>query len=357
MTMLKKIKKLSASATAILLILVGVGGFTLARTVRKELLQVMASDGSKVAAAETALRNFSADFEQLVPHERRMNTLLYYATGIFNSNHVIWGKEDWLFYSSKNSGDPIADYEGTNSFSDEELEEAKNNMLHQQNILAERGIGFCLMIPPNKENVYARYMPDKFVQAERSRTDILTEHLVENGINCINPKEALLNSDEKYRTYYKQDTHWNELGAYIGTKEALEVFGIGLPPLSKSEIEESESAAADLADMVGLESVFPKDYGFRMAWTARDRENVTKEVNGPMTYWHNDNAPVEGRLLLIGDSFRTAMIMLLSSTFEDFYVVHRTDYQPQMLEEAAPDYVILEIVERHSEYTMDFSIE
>lgn len=181
--MLKNLKKLSCSAAAVLLILVLFGGFTFARTVRKELVQIMNFNGNTLTAAKNAVVSFSSDFEQLIPHERRMNTLIYYATGIFNSNHVIWGKDDWLFYSSTNSGDPIADYEGTNRFSIEEMEKIKINMLNQQEILRNMGIEFCLLIPPNKENVYSQYMPDKYIHTDKTRTDILLEYLYAGGIN------------------------------------------------------------------------------------------------------------------------------------------------------------------------------
>lgn len=353
--MLKNLKKLSCSAAAVLLILVLFGGFTFARTVRKELVQIMNFNGNTLTAAKNAVVSFSSDFEQLIPHERRMNTLIYYATGIFNSNHVIWGKDDWLFYSSTNSGDPIADYEGTNRFSIEEMEKIKINMLNQQEILRNMGIEFCLLIPPNKENVYSQYMPDKYIHTDKTRTDILLEYLYAGGINCINPKESLINCDEKYRTFYKLDTHWNELGAYIGTKEALETFGIMLPDLSDDEIETGTSTVSDLADMVGLTSVFPIDYGFKMTFTNTSGE-ITADEDGYVTHYHNDNAYVEGCIFLIGDSFRSAMIPVLRAAFQDFYVVHRSNYQADMLYNIHPDYVILEIVERHSEQLLDYTV-
>lgn len=355
MKMQKKTNNLSLSAIAILLILVMIGGFTFARTVRKEIIYIRDSEKDVKSSIKNAAMSFPADFEQLIPHERRMNTLIYYATGIFNSNHVIWGKEDWLFYASKNSGDPIADYEGTNSFSSEELEEAKTRMLSFQQTLQDQGIAFCLLIPPNKENVYAQYMPDKYIHSEQSRTDILAEYLLYNGVNCVNPKEPLMNCDKAFRTYFKLDTHWNELGAYIGTKAVLKTFGIELPELTDDAIEVGESTVFDLADMVGLTSVFPEDYGFRMSYTASNTDKMTKENIGEITHWHNDSAETDGCLLLVGDSFRNAMIPVLRTTFGDVYVVHRDYYQTELLREIRPDFFILEIVERHSDAFVDFN--
>ena len=354
--MIKKIKRLSISSIAILLVLVVFGGIALARTIRKDFYDLKSSEDGAIASVKRSAMTFSSDYEQLIPHERRMNTLVYYATGVFNSNHVIWGKEDWLFYSSTNSGDPIADYTGANSFSEEELETAKNNMLDIQRKLNNKNIQFCILIPPNKENVYAQYMPDKYIHTDKTRTDVLVEYLAENGINAVNPKQALLDCDDQYRTYYKLDTHWNELGAYIGTREALATLGINLPQLTSEMVEEGDHTVSDLADMVGLTSVFPKDYGFRVAEYAHQNVDIHKEEIGKMVHYHNDNAENEKTLLLIGDSFRDSMIPVLESIYSDFYIVHREDFQGDMLDKSNPDEVLLEIVERHSKYTMDFSI-
>ena len=64
------------------------------------------------------------------------------------------GKDEWLFYSSENDGNPIDDYMGNNSFTEQEKEETKNNMLSIQKSLGQKNIEFCLLVPPNKEEVY-----------------------------------------------------------------------------------------------------------------------------------------------------------------------------------------------------------
>lgn len=354
--MLKKIKKLSVSSIAILLVLVIFGGIALVRTASGAFYHMRTSGDGAIASLKHSLSTFSSDYEQKIPHEKRLNALLYYTTGIFNSNDVIWGKEDWLFYSATNSGDPIADYTGTNSYTQQEMETAKTNMLNMQKELNDKNIRFCLLIPPNKENVYAQYMPDKYQHTEKTRTDTLVEYLAENGVNAVNPKQALLDSDDQYRTYYKLDTHWNELGAYIGTRELLRTFGTELPSLKPEMIEKGDQAKTDLSEMIGMTSVFEKDYGFKVSGYTPDQDSITEEELGKMTHYHNDKAQKKESLLLIGDSFRKAMIPILSTVYTDFYVVHREDYQSGMLDGLDPDSVVLQIVERHSNYTMDFSL-
>ena len=354
--MSRKIKKLSISAVAILLVLSGFGAFTLVRTARKEITYIQSAEGSKVNASVSAAKTFSDDFEQLIPHERKLNSIVYYATGIFNSNHVIWGKDDWLFYSSTNSGDPIADYTGSNSFSQPELEQAKENMLSIQDSLLKRNIKFCLLVPPNKENVYSQYMPQKYKHTDKTRTDVLVEYLHNNGVNVVDAKEELITFDSKYRTYYKQDTHWNELGAYIATQKVLDTFDAELPDIDEGNIVQGDTTISDLADMVGLTNVFPNDYGFTSADIKQVKGNITEESIGEVKHYHNEKATQNESVLLIGDSFREAMVPAILLCFNNVYVVTKDLYSQDIIRNIEPNYVVLETVERLSDYAISFKI-
>lgn len=54
-------------------------------------------------------------------------------------------------------------------------------------------------------------------------------------------------------------------------------------------------------------------------------------------------------VLLVGDSFRTAMIPAMQETFSDVCVIHRSCRTPNLLDEINPEYVIMEYVERYSQ--------
>jgi hypothetical protein len=74
------------------------------------------------------------------------------------SDSVIIGKKGWLFYkgSQVNGEDPIADYEGTNLFTEEQLQQIAQNMTAARDELSSRGMQFVIMVCPNKERVYTR---------------------------------------------------------------------------------------------------------------------------------------------------------------------------------------------------------
>lgn len=262
------------------------------------------------------------------------------------------GKDEWLFYSSTSDGNTLDDYMGNNSFSEQEMEAAKNNMLSIQESLRQKNIEFCLLVPPNKEEVYSQYMPIPSLKAPHSRTDKLLEHLSANGVNSVNPKDELLNFNPNYRTYYKHDTHWNELGAYIGTRSVMESFGLDLPELSDDRIIQGKYAPSDLAKMAGLKYIFEPDYGYSVVDAETDNTSVGEEI----VHFHNENAMFDKTVFLVGDSFRVAMAPTLRTAFQDVYVVHRSAYSADDMIAAHPDYVILEFVERYSSQIAGFNL-
>ena len=346
--MFRKIKKLSISTIAIILILTGFGAFTSARLFRSQIINGLFSS-TKI---ESTINNIPSDYELFAPRFNYINTSLFVLSGLINSNQVMLGKDEWLFYSSENDGNPIDDYMGNNSFTEQEMEETKNNMLSIQKSLGQKNIEFCLLVPPNKEEVYSQYMPITSLMAPQSRTDKLLELLSANGINSVNPKDDLLLFDQKYRTYYKNDTHWNELGAYIGTRSVMESFGLDLPELSDDRIIQGKYAPSDLANMAGLKNIFEPDYGY----TVVDAETDNTSIGGEMVHFYNENARFDKTVFLVGDSFRVAMVPTLRTAFRDVYVVHRSAYSVDAMIDAHSDYVILEFVERYSSQIADFNL-
>lgn len=286
---------------------------------------------------------------QLVP----LNSLINYR--VFNiSTHesVILGKNKWLFFGDKDDN-PIGDYEGTRTFSDEEISKMRDSCLSIQTELEEMGIQFAIIIPVNKERVYSQYMPERYILSEASRTDLAIETLQEAGINIVNPKEDLLSLCSEYQLYYRYDTHWNQLGAYIGVCDILKSWEVEVTDLKELTISSSElkkdyhqSARCDLALMLNLRDyVFDDDveYSIEECYSL-DWSQV--EQMSPL-HFINTQAINDKTIVLVGDSFTIAMIPALCTYFSEVYVL--SGCTRNTLEEISPDYLIVEYVERHSE--------
>lgn len=234
----------------------------------------------------------------------------YYVTGDISSTQVIAGRDKWLFYKSATDGNPIGDYEGTNRYSEDEKHGLMQQALKTQKELEKRGTTFALLIAPNKENVYSEKMPDTYNHAEVSSTDLLIEYLQSNGVHAVSPKAELLEKHLSHQLYYSYDTHWNQLGAYIGVKSVLASWGIEIPDLSSRKIlsyalrdNYHYCALDDLANMVKLRSqVFHDETEYEidgtglMDWPKFEAEQNSKEIS----YFYNPDAKEKASVLLGG---------------------------------------------------------
>lgn len=268
---------------------------------------------------------------------------------------VLSGKGKWLFYKTKTDGDPIADYEGTNLYTEEALEKKAKSILAFQNKLADRGIKLAMLVVPNKEQIYSEYMPDTYVHAEKSRSDLLIEYFSKKGINIVSPKEDMLEIHKSQQIYYNYDTHWNQLGSYIGVRNVLASWDISMPALSERTYSSKNlygnfhyCGQDDLAKMAGLRSFFTDEIEYEidgtllMDWPAFEAQQLNREVS----HFINENAPNRKSILLIGDSFRPAMVPALREQFSDVYVITQ-DIDTPIVNTINPDYLLLEYSERY----------
>lgn len=288
----------------------------------------------------------------------------FYATGNIFSEQVILGENGWLFYKARTDSNPIGDYEGTISFTDKEVDKCLEGFEEIRDYCNVNNIKYSTIIVPNKERVYPEYMPGTYKYADESRTDKLAKTLADNGYNVINCREGLLEEKEKNQVYYSYDTHWNRVGANVGLKLSLESMGIKVKPTEELTIKHSilrengyhYCAKDDLAEMLGMRDIKFNDeieYEFaeypEVSWDDFEKEQEAGEVS----FFHNPDAENKTKLLLIGDSFRTALIPGLSYYFSDVYIVHVNNADLEVIEDISPDYLLLQYVERYSYRLID----
>ncbi len=265
------------------------------------------------------------------------SNLKYFLTGEFASNQVLLGKEDWLFYKTTTDGDPMTDYIGTEPYSEEKMKKTVWNMENFQTMLERKGIKFAIAVIPNKEEVYERYLPDTIQKEnEKNRTDLLVEYLRETtDIPIVYPKEELCEQAMTEMLYYKNDTHWNQKGAFVATQVLLEqLYQKEKIQLSDQDFETVTLKRADpnyndLSRMVGMD------------WKFYDRESY--EI-----IHSEEKEKIEETVLLIGDSFGASFLPCLQEEFEEVEYCHRDDENNGILEAVKPDLVILEYVERYT---------
>lgn len=309
-----------------------------------------------ISSYSTYSQQYEQYFNDHLPYRnlfvKNLNLVKYY---FFHENvgQVINGKDGWLFYSGVNA---ITYYKRDSYFPEEYMQEIVQNLSKINQRTKEQNIQFVLLLLPNKEEVYEEYMPDYYIHPEMSnRTDVLAEYIWhDSNIMLVYPKEEMRQEKDKYQLYFKHDTHYNCLGAFIAYEQVIESLGKERIYLSDCEVmkapmSERMSGENDLEKMMGFSGVLENDFEYYLLdyplvedWERDD--------------YYNPNGIYEEKILLVGDSFRISLLPYLYRDFKSVKVVDFTVYSQNILDEFQPDIVIWELLERNDEFLKEFSL-
>lgn len=299
-------------------------------------------------------KTYSKDYEKYfndnIPFRNDLvtiNTFIDYSifkTPTNTNKRVVIGKDDWIFYADVGDGNPISCYQGTNLLYKEELEALAENCLKIQAYLDEMGKEFVIFVAPNKERIYYDKMPGRYGDpADTYRALQIVEYLrAHTDIRVVYPYDELMRAKEslKENIYYKTDTHWNQIGGYVGATALLKELGIEIPDIESDEIviTMGGNTAGDLAGMLNL-----------TRYLARIDNEYTVQGYDPGTDTR--------KIYIYRDSFAMAMAPYIESQFTDIHMMHKDTYTYEDFAEQDPDIFVYETVERYIGGLMTFSIQ
>ncbi len=239
--------------------------------------------------------------------------------GTVQSSEVLLGKEGWLFHKNARDSKAIDDYQGLNHFTREEMKTLTEKLNTLNEILQSKGVDLKIIIPPNKEQVYSKYMPDDIPVMDRGRVELLAEYINANSdVDLIYPLEQLKQLTAAEDIYYKYDTHWNNLGALRGVQMILPGFENATVTVTE------DKPLMDLANVSGIYNYIELDEYYDVT---ADREHSGK------------------KLYLLHDSFGDMMIPILSAGYD---VTHSTfAYFSDFDLPRDTDVFVIEITERY----------
>ena len=259
------------------------------------------------------------------------------------STQVLLGKDNWLFYKTQNDGYPIYDYMGINHFSEEELAAMASNLILARDYFRnEKGVTFIAVTIPNKEIVYEEYMPDTIARVNTiSRGEQFAEYMQANtDVPYVYPKQVFLEQKEKYPLFYKTDTHWNHIGAFVGVQEILEKLYGSKASLDSVVFKEGQkNFAGDLSVIAGVSDQYAIDTVYEF-----DPDSVDPSQK------RNETA------IVVGDSFGGFLSVIARGYYEEVYWIDTDDFTISMVDEYEADVVIWETVERLQETYMQDSL-
>ena len=274
---------------------------------------------------------------------------------VFNNlvhKDLILGKEKWLFLK----WDPlIPNYMGTYTYTEEELERAKNNLIRLKEVFNQNGADFYIVICPDKNQIYPEYMPDyiKRIHPEFNATDVFIKYMKENtDLNIIYLKEYFLDVKKYYPIYYKFDAHWNKLGAYFGYQEIMNNIGkdyININNIFLQRIDNAENTPS-LAQLASLRN--SKLYKYDTEYII---SNYTKYKYKLLTNYRWEYISCESdskdntSIVMIRDSFADNIFDYMSTRFSktSYIIANGDSYSISNIIKTNPNIVIYLSVERY----------
>jgi hypothetical protein len=240
---------------------------------------------------------------------------------------VLLGKEDWLFYAGERV---ISDFQNTALFNEEQLKIWGDSLAVRQKALAEKGIDYLFVIPPNKHTIYSEYLPDYLArQQTRSRFDQLIDYLEKHtDVNFLDLRPALLDAKKSKLLYWARDTHWNRIGAAVAQKALADKLSeMGYSATSEGTDFENWNHTykrnQDLSRLLGgvreieeqghsydlKELPCKKSFDYNETW-GKDKKNSTHVLVS--------NCPSkEHKMLMFRDSFSNELVPFLSNYFHE----------------------------------------
>ncbi|MCG3150214.1 MAG: hypothetical protein PCFJNLEI_03694 [Verrucomicrobiae bacterium] len=283
-------------------------------------------------------KNFGLRAELLRVHAHAMYRLLRQSP----SDKVLIGKDDWLYYADDSS---LEDFRSLEPYQVSEMEVWRQVLETRQDWLAKRGSKMITVFACDKYVIYPEYMPAGYRRkAARYRVEELAEYLQRANLTIV-PLHQPLRAGKTDRLYHRTDTHWNDRGAYIGYREIL--AAMKLRPLDYMPVEQ-QTPGWDLARLMGLADILrEEDRQLTRVRRAKiveiDREDPTWNV-GRVALEVDD--PALPKLVMFRDSFGSALVSFLAEHFRRSLFLWQHDFDPAIIENEKPDYVVWEITSR-----------
>jgi alginate O-acetyltransferase complex protein AlgJ len=286
--------------------------------------------------------------------------------GISPQPEVIRGSAGWWFYGDDGALD---DYVSTTPFSDAELDEWARVLQHTQDGLASRGIGYVFVIAPDKHHVYPEHMPESIRPASStSRAQQLMAHLAAHTtVHTLDLTSVLVDGKARDRVHHQTDSHWNDVGAMLATREVLTrvqrvapALTLAAPPPERLHFTRvvRVTPAMDLARMVRLEGRLTETRIELVSLTPR-MATLVEPVHGDPDFGEprvvTQRADGRGpRALVYRDSFGSGLIPFLAESFGRAVFLWEYDVDPREVERERPDVVIHEWASRRLHTRMPY---
>lgn len=266
-----------------------------------------------------------------------------------SGDYTVLGRYNWLFYRGNST---ISYYRGMNILPEEEMAAYLKTLQQLQDACDKKGIRLCFMVIPNKEEVYSEYMPTYQIADTLKRGERLAAYIAENSkIDFLYPLEELKAGKVCYDTYYQYDSHWNNAGGFLGAQALYQALGMPVTDFLDWSITQTAGAPTGLIATGGLDPAnYPEDHDYAIDYrpgvqiTKAEGDKSIFSSTGIYRAW--SDCGNDEKLVLLGDSFRVAMLPYLERDFAEICVAHRDEKHKIKQDIREADVLVVMAVER-----------
>lgn len=283
------------------------------------------------------------------------------ALGESPTDNVIAGKNGWHFYKAI---DPL-------TIASLDPEEIKTNLVTRSRFIAQRSqiaeqnnVHYIFTVIPNKMSVYDEHLPPKYKLTKL----VVSYDLFASELRKLNSKSLFdlfpvirqLRDSESHSLYFKNDTHWNPIGAFHSAKNLLErsdSFFRSQDQIIQHTFKSRKKFGGDVANFMGLNRQLESDEPTTSHPNCVDlykAENLKTEGLGvdflKIVCGANDKV-----LLYMGDSFTYGISPFLAENVGTLYLASEGVAQAEfkdLLKQLKPDFVIEQMVQRNIAKTL-----
>ena len=309
--------------------------------------------------------HFSKDFDTwfedhyaIRQHLTRFKSLVSYH-GLKKSalpDKLIMGANDQLYPSSEFILD---DFMGRMKLTPLQMISIHKIISERINYMQSLGKDFYLLIPPSKQTIYPREVPERYRKTWNPDSTMLSQlvrFLMNDSLmakHICDPRSDLLSATEsnKERLYFDADIHWNGHGAFIGYQRLFKQISAkhnGFTPyqLDDFNIESRFDDEGDLARLLMMHQDLPR---LNHYYSLKNGPGYfLEEIEGDYAFPLFRSTIADStlpRALIFRDSYCQDLMQFFGLHFSDALFIWDQEFDVDQIEKQEPDIVIQEVTE------------
>ncbi|WP_158407346.1 hypothetical protein, partial [Megalodesulfovibrio gigas] len=250
---------------------------------------------------------------------------------------AIRGKDGFLFLGGDSN--PVLDQiTARRNLSTAMLQRWNTSINARVDFCKKNGCEYFVFIAPNKHCVYREFLPEGLFVSDKR----VAKQLEQVSSNVFYPCSTL----RKYTdclTYYKLDTHWNEVGCCVAWNEFFQ-SKLGLDGLKIPGVKEFKTGPGDLGATIDPK-MSSYAYSVELEHTSKSTWDNLLFERGLVRVFKN-TIPKQKRAIIFGDSFSNGFLNRIADYFSETYFFHTPFFYKDIITRLSPDVVINANVER-----------